>query len=431
MSRKSARLRTKKLDGDEEAPAPSTSGSRKRKAEEPLEHTMEPSNKRKQFNQIQANNAPASRQSTAETIVIPDDSPHKDASDVPASLPSPRTTPGRKNSPFRFPGHFLNSCNVLRNSPLPELNWADPAEVWEVMLKKEQQYTRSHCMLDRHSGLQPRMRAILLDWLIEVCEVYRLHRETFNLAVDFIDRYLSMSRNIHKQQLQLIGITCLFIAAKIEEIYPPKLTEFAYVTDGACRESEILDKELIILKALKWDLCPLTPNAWLNVYLQLVNLEHKENTESNFVYPQYSPNAFVQIARLLDLCQLDIGCLQFPYSVLATSAMYHMSSQHVALSVSGYKWLDIASCVQWMSAFAMTLREVGPVELKFYSQVSRDDTHNIQTHAVDLTLLENAQARIQQITQSSRSSPDLKEYPGLVTPPQSKGKNTSRRESTT
>ena len=73
-------------------------------------------------------------------------------------------------------------------------------------------------------------------------------RETFNLAVDFIDRYLSSSKNIHKQQLQLIGITSLFIAAKIEEIYPPKLTEFAYVTDGACRESEILDKELIILK---------------------------------------------------------------------------------------------------------------------------------------------------------------------------------------
>lgn len=44
------------------------------------------------------------------------------------------------------------------------------------------------------------------------------------------------------------GITCLFISAKIEEIYPRNLSEFAYVTDGACLENEILEKELVILK---------------------------------------------------------------------------------------------------------------------------------------------------------------------------------------
>lgn len=49
--------------------------------------------------------------------------------------------------------------------------------------------------------------------------------------------------------------------------------------------------------------------------------------------------------------------------------------------------MDIAPCVQWMAPFATTLREVGPMELKFFSQVSQDDVHNIQTHAVDLDLL--------------------------------------------
>ena len=46
--------------------------------------------------------------------------------------------------------------------------------------------------------------------------MYRLHRETFHLAVDFVDRYLSSQRNVAKQRLQLIGVTSLFIAAKIE-----------------------------------------------------------------------------------------------------------------------------------------------------------------------------------------------------------------------
>lgn len=50
------------------------------------------------------------------------------------------------------------------------------------------------------------MRSILLDWLNEVREVYKLHRETFYLAVDFLDRYLGTTTNTPKSKLQLIGI---------------------------------------------------------------------------------------------------------------------------------------------------------------------------------------------------------------------------------
>merc|ERR1712002_133249 len=141
-----------------------------------------------------------------------------------------------------------------------------------MMDKKESgMYKRKNAemILGRHPALQPRMRAILLDWLIEVCEVYRLHRETFYLAVDFIDRFLSVAPAVPKNRLQLIGVTCLFIAAKIEEIYPPKLQEFAYVTDGACSEDDILTMELVVLKQLNWSLTPKTPNAWSKLLLQI------------------------------------------------------------------------------------------------------------------------------------------------------------------
>jgi cyclin E len=61
----------------------------------------------------------------------------------------------------------------------------------------------------------------------------------------------------------------LFIAAKIEEIYPPKLHDFAYVTDGACSEEEILSIEVSILKGLGWGLSPMTPNSWVKLYMQV------------------------------------------------------------------------------------------------------------------------------------------------------------------
>lgn len=135
-----------------------------------------------------------------------------------------------------------------RASPLPILNWANREEVWKIMLNKEKTYLRDKHFMQRHPLLQPKMRAILLDWLMEVCEVYKLHRETFYLAQDFFDRYMATQQNIVKTLLQLIGISSLFIAAKLEEIYPPKLHQFAYVTDGACSGDQILNMELIIMQ---------------------------------------------------------------------------------------------------------------------------------------------------------------------------------------
>lgn len=59
-----------------------------------------------------------------------------------------------------------------------------------------------------------------------------------------------------------------FNAFTLQEIYPPKLSEFAYVTDGACQESEILDKELIILTVSIFPYC--TPLASCNCFQSFI-----------------------------------------------------------------------------------------------------------------------------------------------------------------
>ena len=139
--------------------------------------------------------------------------------------------------------------------------------IGEMVKKESGMYKRktAEMILERHPDLQPRMRAILIEWMMKVCEEYKLHRETFYLAVDNIDRFLGESPPVPKNRLQL---TCLFIAAKIEEIYPPKLVEFAYVTDGACSEEEILKMELMVMKSFNWFLSPITANSWMRLYMQ-------------------------------------------------------------------------------------------------------------------------------------------------------------------
>ncbi|XP_027869656.1 G1/S-specific cyclin-E1 isoform X1 [Xiphophorus couchianus] len=300
-------------------------------------------------------------------------------------------------------------------TPLPMLCWASKDVVWSNMLKKDRTYSKDTHMLEKHPHLEPMMRAILLDWLMEVSEVYKLHRETYHLAQDYFDRFMATQRNLFKSTLQLIGITCLFIAAKMEEMYPPKVHQFAYVTDEACTEDEILNMEIIIMKELNWSLSPQTPISWLNVYMQVAYLKDTEE----LLIPRYPQETFTQIAQLLDLCMLDVKCLEFSNGILAASALFHFSSLELVENVSALKRVELEECVRWMVPFAMVLREAGGSPMKTFTGITADDMHNIQSHSSFLSLLAKAQ---------SYHSVDLKDPSscpvpsGVLTPPLSSEK---------
>ena len=65
-----------------------------------------------------------------------------------------------------------------------------------------------------------KMRAILIDWLVDVHKKYKLKPETLYLTVNIIDRFLS-KQNVTTIKLQLVGVVSLLISSKYEDIYPP------------------------------------------------------------------------------------------------------------------------------------------------------------------------------------------------------------------
>ena len=83
------------------------------------------------------------------------------------------------------------------------------------------------------------MRAILVDWLIEVHSKFKLQRETLFITISIIDRYLAIQL-CSKTQLQLVGVSALLIACKYEEIYPPELKDFVFITDHAYTKEDVL-----------------------------------------------------------------------------------------------------------------------------------------------------------------------------------------------
>ncbi len=57
------------------------------------------------------------------------------------------------------------------------------------------------------------MRAILIDWLVDVHLKFKLLPETLYLTVNMIDRYLD-KEVISRRKLQLVGIASMLIASK-------------------------------------------------------------------------------------------------------------------------------------------------------------------------------------------------------------------------
>ncbi|CAJ1063123.1 G1/S-specific cyclin-E2 [Xyrichtys novacula] len=365
MSRRSGRITLQARDSN--TPEPMVRASLKKRKSEPSKKKLQPAAKKQSY-EIQKC---WSEDGASPCVLI--ETPHKE---LEPSDPS-------SFKQYRFKNLFIKS------SPIPRLSWASSDDVWIKMLNKELKYVHDKSYLQRHPKLQPKMRAILLDWLLEVSEVYSLHRQTAYLAQDYFDRYMLTQDDVSKEFLQLIGITALFVASKMEEIYPPKIVEFAYVTDGACDMWDIQQTELHLLKALDWNLCPETPISWLKLYAQV----EAQRDGENFLEPQFSQETYIRITQLLDLCMMDIGSLDYSYSVLAAAAFCHFSSFDVVHKVSGLTWESVAPCVRWMSPFMDALKSEATPQLKNFPKVKADDRHNIQTHVGYLDLLRKAQER--------------------------------------
>jgi len=191
-------------------------------------------------------------------------------------------------------------------------NAEDPQHVMEYMpdiftlLQKEEALCRvSPGYMDRQVHVNAKMRGILVDWLVSVQQKYKLKAETLFMAISLLDRYLEQKATA-RRYLQLVGVTSMLIAAKWEEVYPPQINDFVYVTDKAYTKEDIVKMEVAILGALDFKICRPTPMQFLDRY-QSVN----GCSEAHFHLAQY----------LLELTLVDYNMLKYCPSRLAAASV--------------------------------------------------------------------------------------------------------------
>ncbi|XP_037936102.1 G1/S-specific cyclin-E-like [Teleopsis dalmanni] len=372
-----------------------------------------------------------------------------------STLPSPVRTIGKEN---KLNAHETDSnadsmtsvtpSRPIGPCPLPALSWADEVEVWQELHKKDEKYAhvRSSIMFKKHPDMKPHYRTITLNWLMELCVTNKQRRETYYLAVDYMDRYMHAVQWMPKSFFQLVGVTCLFVASKVEEIHALEIKELASLSDGVCNEIDIRRQELILLKILDWDTNAITPISWLGIFLQLnvnkytsdslvvsdtntgnnniskteaiqtnnqIDITVKENANEynelihtksieddrcvdRFLYPQFSSCVFAQTAQLLDLCSYDENMADYSYAVLAASAMYHTFNAKIAVRLSGLPWASLKNCVLWMRPFFEIIREESLKKKGTENQESVcsntiiDDSYTMQTHVTTIEMFVRA-----------------------------------------
>ncbi|KFV81248.1 Cyclin-A2, partial [Struthio camelus australis] len=181
------------------------------------------------------------------------------------------------------------------------------------------------------------MRAILVDWLVEVGEEYKLQNETLHLAVNYIDRFLS-SMSVLRGKLQLVGTAAMLLASKFEEIYPPEVAEFVYITDDTYTKKQVLRMEHLILKVLSFDLAAPTINQFLTQY---------------FLHEQTSAKVESLSMYLGELSLIDADpYLKYLPSVIAAAA-FHLAGYTITgqtwpeslCKVTGYTLENIKPCL--------------------------------------------------------------------------------------
>jgi len=150
------------------------------------------------------------------------------------------------------------------------------------------------------------MRGILLDWLVQVHARFRLLPETLFLCVNIIDRFLS-ARVVSLAKLQLVGITCLFISSKVEEIVAPSVSHFLHCADSSYTESEILLAERYVLKTIDWNLSFPNPMHFLRRISKADDYDLKSRTMGKY---------------LLEVGTLEWRLLATPPSLVAAAAIW-------------------------------------------------------------------------------------------------------------
>ena len=199
--------------------------------------------------------------------------------------------------------------------------------------------------MSRQSDINERMRAILIDWLVEVHLKFKLMPETLYLTVNVLDRFLAV-KDVHRSRLQLVGCASMLVAAKYEEIYAPEVRDFVYISDKAFTRDDVLATESEIINTLAFNFTVPTTYHFLNRFFKAAGAEpgckfkqaaryYAERTLQEYKFLKYRSSMIAAAA-----CALALKATRGEATTCALGAWSPALVQH-----SGYADAELTQCM--------------------------------------------------------------------------------------
>jgi hypothetical protein len=245
-----------------------------------------------------------------------------DASSLPAKI-SPATR------------SVLPDCVI--NIELDDGMYEYSAEVIVYLKLLEQDYVLKEDFLESNS-VDGNMRGVLVDWLVQVQHYLKLSQETLHITVRLLDTVLDR-REVRPSELQLVGITSLLVASKMDEYYPADIKKLINLTENSYTLKEVLHMEMVILDVICFKVYFPTSEDFLPRYTraalrsedptflktcQLLADCHLLNPSHSCVAPSLVAAAAVYVTSLLFNMSVHSG-LQ-PSCLLWTTSLLHYTS---------------------------------------------------------------------------------------------------------
>ncbi|KAJ8561371.1 hypothetical protein K7X08_027561 [Anisodus acutangulus] len=152
--------------------------------------------------------------------------------------------------------------------------------IWEEeelnsLLSKEQKNQMYNVVINNSFLSVSRKEAV--EWILESISYHNFSAQTAVVAVNYLDRFLlSFQSQIEKPWMsQLVAVTCLSLAAKVEETQVPLLLDLQVEESRYLFEPRTIQRmELLVLSTLKWKMNPVTPFSFLDYFFRRLGLNN-------------------------------------------------------------------------------------------------------------------------------------------------------------
>lgn len=182
------------------------------------------------------------------------------------------------------------------------------------------------------SEIKPKMRAILYDWMSEVCNDYMFKRDTYYTAIKLVDIFLMNVQGVKKSEFQLVGLCAIFISMKMLEIVAICADDLLYCTSNVFTLKELLTMENDMITKTQWMLSPMTLNHWLNLltsnwdcFATCLSSFMTVPSDATYVFRETEKKSYLMFreqCQLIDSAVLVPETLQYNGGLLIAAFMY-------------------------------------------------------------------------------------------------------------